>query len=124
MLTKRILLIEDEDGLREILKFSLEAAAGWKVFSAASGSAGIEIAQDCQPDAILLDVMMPEMDGIETFRSLQTHALTRQIPTIFLTAKARSHEQRQFLDLGVAGVITKPTKPQDLVDQIRTILHW
>lgn len=67
---------------------------------------------------------MPDMDGVETFRHLQTHAPTRTIPTIFLTAKARSSEQQQFLDLGVAGVITKPIKAQDLVEQIRGILRW
>jgi CheY-like chemotaxis protein len=124
MTTKKILVIEDEEGLREIIQFSLEAAAGWDVVTAASGNEGIIIAQKEQPNAILLDVMMPEMDGIETFKSLQANALTGHIPTIFLTAKARNNEQEQFMDLGVSGVITKPIKAQDLVEQIQAILNW
>jgi CheY-like chemotaxis protein len=124
MTAKTILIIEDEDGLRDIIQFSLEAAAGWDVICAASGSAGIAIALETQPDAILLDVMMPEMDGPQTLRHLQENPLTRHIPTIFLTAKARSSEQQQFMALGAWGVITKPIKAQDLVIQIQTILHW
>jgi CheY-like chemotaxis protein len=124
MATKKILVIEDEEGLRDIIQFSLEAAAGWQVLSAASGSAGIVIAQAEPLDAILLDVMMPEMDGIETFQRLQKDSSTQSIPTIFLTAKARSSEQQQFISLGVSGVLTKPIKARDLVEQIKQILNW
>jgi CheY-like chemotaxis protein len=122
--TKKILAIEDEDGLREIIQFSLEAAAGWEVITAASGSEGLAKAKIEQPDAILLDVMMPDMDGVETFRQLQANDLTQNIPTIFLTAKAKNSEQQQFMDLGISGVITKPIKALDLVEQIREILEW
>jgi CheY-like chemotaxis protein len=124
MAPKKILVIEDEDGLREITQFSLEAAAGWNVLTAASGSEGLIIAEAEQPDAILLDVMMPDMDGMETFRQLQSNPTTQAIPTIFLTAKARGSEQQALIDLGISGLITKPIKPQDLVEQIRDILHW
>jgi CheY-like chemotaxis protein len=124
MAPKKILVIEDEDGLREITQFSLEAAAGWDVLTAASGSEGLIIAEAEQPDAILLDVMMPDMDGMETFRQLQSNPTTQAIPTIFLTAKARGSEQQALIDLGISGLITKPIKPQDLVEQIRDILHW
>ncbi|NJK52564.1 MAG: response regulator [Acaryochloris sp. RU_4_1] len=124
MTTKKILVIEDEEGLREIIQFSLEAVAGWDVIGAASGSEGIAIAQTEQPDAILLDVMMPDMDGIATFEHLQANPLTEHIPTIFVTAKARNSEQQQFIDLGIAGLITKPIKAQDLVEQIQGILNW
>jgi CheY-like chemotaxis protein len=92
--------------------------------TAASGSEGLEKAEAFQPDAILLDVMMPDMDGPTTFRQLQANAATDHIPTILLTAKAKISEQKQFIDLGVTGVITKPFKAQDLVDQIREILNW
>jgi CheY-like chemotaxis protein len=68
--------------------------------------------------------MMPDMDGPTTFRQLQANAATKHIPTILLTAKAKISEQRQFIDLGVTGVITKPFKAMDLVDQICKILHW
>jgi len=124
MTNKRILVIDDEDGIREIIQISLEAAAGWDVFTAASGSEGLENAQISQPDAILLDVMMPDMDGPTTFRQLQANSATKHIPTILLTAKAKISEQKQFIDLGVKGVITKPFKAMDLVRQIREILHW
>lgn len=123
-MTKRILIIDDEDGVREITQISLEAAAGWEVLTAASGSEGIKLAASEQPDAILLDVMMPEMDGPTTFKQLQQNPATQKIPTILLTAKAKSSEKQQFLDLGVAGVITKPFKPQELVQQIRQLLQW
>jgi CheY-like chemotaxis protein len=124
MTTKRVLVIDDEDGVREIIQFSLEAVAGWEVVTSASGSEGIGIAQTHQPDAILLDVMMPDLDGPATFQQLQANASTRHIPTIFLTAKVRASEQQQLLDLGVSGTIAKPFKAQELVDQIRSILQW
>src|SRR4028119_887984 len=124
MATKRILVIDDEDGIREIIQICLEAAAGWEVVTAASGSEGLADAQTTQPDAILLDVMMPDMDGPTTFRLLQANAKTRHIPTILLTAKAKISEHQQFIDLGVTGVITKPFKAQELVDQIKEILNW
>ena len=124
MTTKRILVIDDEDGIREIIQICLEAAAGWEVETAASGSEGLVMAQSMQPDAILLDVMMPDMDGPTTFRQLQANSATQHIPTILLTAKAKITEQQQFIDLGITGVITKPFKAQDLVNQIREILKW
>jgi len=124
MTTKKVLVIDDEDGIREIIQICLEAAAGWDVLTAASGSEGLTTAQAEQPDAILLDVMMPDMDGPTTFRQLQANTATKHIPTILLTAKAKISEQQQFIDLGVTGVITKPFKAQDLVNQIRQILNW
>jgi CheY-like chemotaxis protein len=124
MARKKILVIDDDDGVREIIQFSLEAAAGWEVSTADSGSEGLAKAEAEQPHAILLDVMMPDMDGAQTFRQLQTNPAIQHIPTIFLTAKAKTNELQQFIDLGVAGVITKPIKAQALVDQIRAILYW
>jgi CheY-like chemotaxis protein len=83
MTTKRILVIDDEDGIREIIQICLEAAAGWEVLTAASGSEGLEKAEAFQPDAILLDVMMPDMDGPTTFRQLQANAATGPHPDYF-----------------------------------------
>jgi CheY-like chemotaxis protein len=124
MVPKKILVIDDDDGVREIIQFSLEAAAGWDVSTADSGSEGLAKAEAEQPNAILLDVMMPDMDGAETFRHLQANAAIQHIPTIFLTAKAKLSDLQEFTDLGVAGVITKPIKAQELVEQVRTILQW
>jgi CheY-like chemotaxis protein len=120
----KILVIDDDDGVREIIQFSLEAAAGWDVLIADSGQRGLERAEAEQPNAILLDVMMPDMDGAETFRQFQANSAIRHIPIIFLTAKAKSSELKRFANLGVAGVITKPIKAQALVEQIKAILHW
>ncbi len=124
MTTKRILVIDDEDGVREIIQFSLEVVAKWQVFTATSGKEGLVMAPANLPDAILLDVMMPDLDGPGTFQLLQANPLTQPIPTIFLTAKASTNEHQQLMSLGVAGVITKPFKAQDLVAQIQKILHW
>ncbi|HEY9630472.1 MAG TPA: response regulator [Coleofasciculaceae cyanobacterium] len=121
---KRILLIDDEDGVRRIIQFSLEAAAGWEVLTAASGVEGLSLAQTEQIDAILLDVMMPDLDGPATFQRLQGSPVTRSIPVVMLTAKASSAEHQPLLELGIAGIITKPFKIPALIAQIRAILNW
>ncbi len=123
-MTKRILVIDDEDGVREIVKICLEATTNWEILTACSGPEGIEIALSEHPDAILLDVMMPSMDGPTTFKQLQTIAATCDIPTIFLTAKAQRSEQQRFRDLGVAGIITKPFLPETLAIDICKTLNW
>ncbi len=124
MSPKRVLVIDDEDGVRDIIQITLEVVAGWDVLTAACGEEGLAIAQTEQPDAILLDVMMPRMDGLTTFQHLQDHPQTQQIPTIFLTAKARMSEQQQYAELGAAGVITKPFEASSLIDQIQDLLDW
>jgi len=121
---KCLLVIDDDDGVREIIQISLEAAAGWQVLTASSGREGLQVAANQQPDAILLDVMMPNMDGAETFRRLQASPETAPIPTILLTAKAKMSEQQQYMNLGVTGIITKPFEALNLVNQIQTILKW
>ncbi|MDJ1169041.1 response regulator [Roseofilum sp. BLCC_M154] len=125
MASKRILVIDDDDGVREIIQISLEAAAGWDVIPTSSGQEGIEVAAIEQPDAILLDMMMPGMDGKATYQALQANPLTQKIPTILLTAKAKNSEKQQFIeDLGVTGVITKPFDAMGLVQQMCSLLHW
>ncbi|MFN6066019.1 MAG: response regulator, partial [Pseudanabaena sp.] len=89
-----------------------------------SGMQGIKTTCDQKPDAILLDVMMPDMDGIATLKAIQANSETAQIPVIFLTAKAHTSERRQFNDLQVNGVITKPFNSLDLPDIITKILDW
>jgi two-component system, OmpR family, alkaline phosphatase synthesis response regulator PhoP len=124
MTTKCVLIIDDEETIQTVVKFGIRMKAGWEVLTASSGPTGIQTAQTTNPDVILLDVMMPEMDGIATFKALQSHPQTEQIPVIFLTAKAQTAEKRQFNDLGVSGVITKPFNSLDLPEQIAKILHW
>ncbi|MBT9312957.1 response regulator [Leptothoe kymatousa] len=121
---KSILVVDDDDGVREIIQFSLEAAAGWTVDTAACGQDGIAIAKAKSPDLILLDVMMPGEDGIDVFKQLQADPVTQSIPTIFLTAKARMSEHQALLQIGVLGVITKPFKARELTQQIEQLLGW
>ncbi|NJM70654.1 MAG: response regulator [Scytonema sp. RU_4_4] len=124
MSIKRVLIIDDEEAIQKVVQFGLQMAANWEVLTASSGPEGIVKAQSSQLDAILLDVMMPEMDGLATFRELQLHPDTQSIPVIFLTAKAQAAEKRLFNDVGVNGVITKPFNSLDLPEQIVKILNW
>ena len=123
-MTKRVLVIDDDDGVREIVQLSLETAAGWNVLTAASGQSGIEIAIAQQPDLILLDVMMPGEDGVVTYQKLQSNAVTQSIPTILLTAKAQTSERNAFMELGITGVITKPFQARTLAEDIKVLLGW
>jgi CheY-like chemotaxis protein len=123
-MNKRLLTIDDEEAIQIVIKFGIKMVAGWEVLSASNGKTGIVTAQRELPDAILLDVMMPEMDGIATFKALQANPITAGIPVIFLTAKAQAAEKRQFNDLGIRGVITKPFNSLDLPDRISKILDW
>lgn len=124
MATKRILIIDDDFGIRKIVQISLETVAQWDVILAASGIEGIEVAQAELPDAILLDVMMPGIDGITTLERIRANPAIQEIPVILLTAKAQPKEQQLFAELQVTGVITKPFTATDLVDQIRSLLKW
>jgi CheY-like chemotaxis protein len=121
---RRVLLIDDEQDIREVAVLSLETVAGWTVFVAGSGEEGIAVAVAEQPDAILLDVMMPAMDGPTTFQRLRMNEATSAIPVIFLTAKVQPAEQRQFVELGVRGVIAKPFDPLRLAHLVAEQLGW
>ncbi len=121
---KRILVIDDEDGIREIIQISLMAVAGWEAVTVNSGQKGIEKALQESFDLILLDVMMPDMNGLTTFQQLRGNSATQSIPVILLTARASVEEYQQLMALGVTGVITKPFAAQSLVKQIREILQW
>lgn len=124
MQRKRVLVIDDEDDIREIAEATLELTEEWEVLAANSGAHGVAIAQAMQPDAILLDVMMPDMDGPATLAELQRNPATKEIPVIFLTAKVQTADRRRFTDLGVRGVIAKPFDPLLLGEQVREIAEW
>jgi CheY-like chemotaxis protein len=121
---RSILIIDDEDDIREVAALSLEAVAGWRVTTARSGADGILSAAESQPDAILMDVMMPGMDGPTTFRAMQQNHAVAHIPVILLTAKVQGIDQRRFADLGVAAVLFKPFDPLLLSQQIANALGW
>jgi len=121
---KKILVVDDEDHIREIASVSLELTKGWEVSMAGSGADALRIAPALQPDAILLDVMMPEMDGPTTFRRLQDDPSTRHIPVIFLTAKVQAADRRRFTELGVRSMIAKPFDPLRLATDVAAALEW
>jgi CheY-like chemotaxis protein len=122
MTAKQILVIDDEDDIRKLTQTCLEIMGGWQVLTASSGSEGLLLAQDAQPDAILLDVMMPDMDGPTTFQHLQANPATRHIPVILLTAKGRTANHHLFAQLSVSGIISKPFNPHKLADQVAAAL--
>ncbi len=121
---KRILIIDDAEDIREVAQVSLEIVGGWEVLTASSGIEGVAKAVAQQPDAILLDVMMPDQDGPTTFLQLQANSATQHIPVILLTAKALAGDRRMFADLGVASVIAKPFEPMSLASQVAQVLGW
>lgn len=123
MSVKRVLVIDDEDDIREVAQASLEIMAGLDVILACSSREGLIKAETEQPDVILLDVMLPDMDGVAVFKQLQANPVTQHIPVVFLTAKVQIFDQHHFKQLGVRAVITKPFKPQQLASQLLAILN-
>lgn len=124
MNTKRILLIDDEEDIQALARLSLELEAGWEITTASSGEEGLAIAEQQPPDAILLDVMMPNLDGLGTLERLRKDPTLQQVPVIFVTAKAQASDRRRFYAAGVKGVITKPFDPLTLAGQIAGFLAW
>ncbi|MEN8445401.1 MAG: response regulator [Cyanobacteria bacterium J06555_13] len=122
--SKRILIVDDEASIQKVVGLSLKLEASWESITASSGREGIAQAEIYHPDAILLDVMMPELDGISTFEALEGNPKTQSIPVILLTAKTGTAEKRLFQTIGVAGVITKPFNPLTLASQIAKLLDW
>jgi len=122
--TKRILFIDDELNVQQVVKACLEALGGWNVLLAASGQEGLVKAVSEKPDAILLDVMMPGMDGLALLQQLKSNPVTQSIPIVFLTARLSLTEPQRFQELGVKGAIAKPFNSLTLVPQIANALGW
>lgn len=124
MPAKRILVIDDEKNLCTVIKACLENIGRWQVLIAESGNEGLTLADREHPDAILLDVMMPDIDGLALFNRLQANLATKKIPVILLTAKVQKVDLNEFSRLGVAGVISKPFDPLRLSHLVATTLGW
>lgn len=118
----KVLIIDDEDDIRRIARLSLARVGGMDVIEASNGPDGIREAEGALPDAILLDMMMPLMDGPATFEALKQSPLARGIPVVFLTAKAQASEIERMRALGARGVLTKPFDPMTLPDLLRAAL--
>ncbi|MDE1570507.1 response regulator [Aquabacter sediminis] len=117
----RILYVDDEADIREIVALSLSLDPEMEVETASSGAAAIERAGKGRLDLILLDVMMPTMDGPAVFAELRKTETTRDIPVAFVTARTQQHEVTHFLELGAVGVIAKPFDPMTLARQVRRL---
>lgn len=123
-MTKQVLIVDDEEGIREVIQLSLERETDWNVWTAGSGQEGIAIARSQPLDLILLDVVMPQEDGIAVYKKLQLNESTNTIPVILLTAKARLSDPEEFMSLGISGIITKPFKFETLAQSISQIVGW
>jgi CheY-like chemotaxis protein len=118
----KILIVDDDEDIRSVSEVVARRVGQWEVVLAASGEEALERASAEQPDVILLDVMMPGMDGPATLEQLRDDPATSSIPVIFLTAKAQSHEVERYMALGADGVIVKPFEAMTLPDEIRRIV--
>jgi len=119
----KVLIIDDEEDIRRIAYLSLGKVGGMDVLDADGGSEGLRKAENEKPDVILLDMMMPKMDGRATLAALRGNPSTSNIPVIFLTAKAMRSEVEQLMQIGATGVLTKPFDPMTLASQVRAILE-
>ena len=118
----RILMVEDEPDIQEVAKIALESVGGFTVEICSSGTEALaKLASTCFPDLILMDVMMPEVDGPTTPRKLRANPETAGYPVIFMTAKVQAHEVARYKELGALGVIAKPFDPMTLADTIRSL---
>ena len=118
-----ILLIEDEPDIQTVVKFALEVTGGHAVTVADDGLQGLEVARKAQPDVILLDVMMPRMDGHELLRLLKASDKTSGIPVIVLSAKAQQKDVDAGLELGADAYLTKPFDSRTLSDEVEEIVR-
>ena len=124
MSARRVLVVDDDDSIRMVAEMALETVAGWTVLTADGGLVALDIAARELPEAILLDVMMPGVDGPTTFRRLQADPVTRDIPVILVTAKIGVGDRNLWPELAVAGVIPKPFDPMTLGADVSRLLGW
>lgn len=118
----KILIIDDEQDIRDILNYNL-SKEGFQVYEASNGREGIEQALAINPRLIILDVMMPEMDGMEVCEELKTNTLTKNIKICFLTARSEDYSQIAGFDAGADDYVSKPIKPKVLISRIKAILR-
>ena len=116
--------MDDDDSVREVARASLELVGGYEVATASSGEECLELSSATPPDAILLDVMMPGLDGPSTLARLRDQPGTAHVPVVFLTAKTQEADQRRLRALDVAGVLPKPFDPVELAGDLAQVLGW
>ena len=122
MVIHKVLLVEDDIDIQKVAQISLQYRGGWEVDLATNGEECLAKAAQNRPDLILLDCMMPEMDGYEACRRLKQDPSLRDIPVIFLTAKSQEREVNKGLSLGAVGYLIKPFNPMTLAEEIQQLL--
>ncbi len=118
---RRILCVDDEDDILEVVRLCLEMLGGFEVFCCQGGREAVEKISAIRPDLVLLDVMMPGMDGPATLLELQKSSVDRTVPVVFMTARIRSTEAEEYMQLGASGVVAKPFDPAMLASDIARI---
>jgi len=118
----KVMIVDDDQDIRLICELAIRRIGKWDVVMAASGEEALALVRSERPDVILLDVMMPGIDGLTTLAMLRDHPETREIPVVFLTAKAQKREVDHYMALGATGVIRKPFNVIKLADEIRDIV--
>lgn len=117
----KILYVEDEPDIQTVTLMALETIGGFTVKACSSGQEAIEAAPVFEPDLVILDVMMPGMDGPTTMEALRKLPVTADVAMIFMTAKVQSHEVERYRAMGAVDVVAKPFDPISLADQVRAI---
>jgi len=118
---KRICYVEDDEDIQRIVRMTLERVGNMTVEVVGDPTMAIEAMTAFRPDLVMLDWMMPKMDGPTLFRQMKLRPETSSLPVVFITAKASPHDLEELLRLGAAGAISKPFSPKDLPDQLRAI---
>ena len=123
MKTARVLVVDDEADVRMIVRFALESDGRFEVIEARNGAEGLHAAEDTRPDVVLLDAMMPGLDGYAVCRRMRAHKTLCDVPIIFLTAKTQGYERREGMAAGATGYLTKPFDPIGLADRLAAYLE-
>lgn len=118
---KTILCVEDDPDIQAITLLALEQIGGFRVVSCDSGLEALRIVEEVMPDIALLDVMMPDPDGVATYQAMKKLPKARNVPVIFITAKIQKHEVESYLAMGAIGVIPKPFDAMTLADEVRSM---
>lgn len=120
----QVLHVDDDGDVRQLVKLALEELGGMKVHQCRSGEQALKIAEALNPDVVLLDMMMPGMNGEETLIQLRLLPTLRETPVIFMTAKSNRESQDTVIRLGASGVIQKPFDPITLAQEVRAVCGW
>lgn len=121
---RSVLLVDDDDAVREVAAVALKVVGGLQVRTASAGNDALTAASADPPDVVLMDVMMPGMDGPTVLARLRADPRTAAVPIVFLTAKSSDAESGDWQQLGVAGVISKPFDPMTLARDLSVLLGW